>query len=73
MEAWERAKEYLEDRFAREPVIEGTPESIARQSGFNAHDIETALASLIGDGTVRPFQDDEGRLEYQWGDSCDVT
>jgi len=72
MQDYAAAKEYLERRFGREPVIAGTPESIAADSGFSPHQVEEALAALVGEGKVRPFQDDEGTLEYQWGDSCDV-
>ena len=66
-----RAKEYLVERFEREGVIAGTPESLAGEAGFTAGAMEEALGELIGRSKVRPFQDDEGTLEYQWGDFMD--
>ena len=67
-----RAKEYLAARFEREGgVIVGTPESIAAESGFTARAMEEALGELIGESKIRPFQDDTGVLEYQWGDYMD--
>lgn len=61
-----RAKEYLVERFERDGVIVGTPESLAGEAGFTARAMEEALAELVGENSIRPFQDDEGTLEYQW-------
>ena len=66
MERWQQAKNYLVERFRRESVVVGTPEQIARETQFSTRDVEMALADLVGESRVRPFQDDEGNLEYQW-------
>ncbi|HOM83069.1 MAG TPA: hypothetical protein PLZ94_14925 [Armatimonadota bacterium] len=61
-----RAKEYLVDRLRRDGVISGTPEALAADAGFTARAMEEALAELVAENRIQPFQDDEGNLEYQW-------
>ncbi len=65
----QEAKQYLEERFRREGVVVGTPEGLAHDAGFTTREMEEALTSLVAENKVRPFQDDEGTLEYQWHSS----
>ncbi len=66
MSEWDKAKENLVSRFQRDGVVVGTPESIARETGFSTHVVEEALADLVREDKIQPFQDDKGTLEYQW-------
>lgn len=66
MSEWEKTKKRLQEQFEREGVIVGTPESLARELGFTTRDVEQALASLVDENMIQPFQDDEGQLGYQW-------
>lgn len=68
MDQRETAKRHLIERFRKEGVLIGTPESLAREGGFTTRAMEEALAELIDENRIRPFQDDQGTLEYQWGD-----
>jgi hypothetical protein len=68
MDQRDTARRYLVERFQREGVVTGTPESLAQEAGCTTRAMEEALACLIDEHRIRPFQDDEGTLEYQWGD-----